>query len=311
MEIYLIAFESFGVRSQATFIQTNDVTLVIDPSAALAPRRYGLPPHRREVEKLFEAFDAIARFLRDSELVIITHYHYDHHDPARFLDPETYRGKKLLIKDPKNYINISQRIRASRFLKIVHDRASSIGIADGSIIEIGRTMIIVSAPVPHGENERLGYVLELCIDDGDLRLLYTSDVEGAPLQQQLEFALRCRPNIAIVDGVPTYLVGYKYSHKSFENALKSLIKLLEIEELQYIVYDHHAAREINYFEKLGPALERARELGKRILTAAEFMGFEPLLLEARRRDLFAEEPVDGLEMLKSRISLAELKDLGE
>jgi len=305
MEIRLLAFESLGVRSQATFIQTKDATIIIDPSAALAPRRYGLAPHRREVERLLYLFDVISEFLRESEVVIVTHYHYDHHDPARFIDPELYRGKRLLVKDPKNNINVSQRIRAHRFLSIVKNRVRSIEIADATTIVLGRTRIISSTPVPHGEDSKLGYVIELCIDDGDTRILYTSDVEGAPLQQQIDFALKCRPHIAIVDGVPTYLIGRGYSYESLKSALKSLMKLLEIAELECIVYDHHAARELNYMETIASAIEYARALGKRIVSAAEFMGLEPLFLEAMRKKLYMEEPVSGIEMLKSkRLSLS-------
>lgn len=305
MEIRLLAFESLGVRSQATFIQTRDTMIIIDPSAALAPRRYGLAPHRREVERLLHLFDVISEFLRESEVVIVTHYHYDHHDPARFIDPELYRGKRLLVKDPKNNINVSQRIRAHRFLNIVKDNVRSIEIVDAATIVIGGTRIRVSTPVPHGEDSKLGYVIELCIDDGDTKILYTSDVEGAPLQQQIDFALKCRPHIAIVDGIPTYLIGRGYSYESLKSALKSLMKLLEIAELECIVYDHHAARELNYMETIASAIEHARILGKRIVSAAEFMGLEPLFLEAMRKKLYMEEPVSGIEILKSkRLSLS-------
>jgi len=300
MEIRLLAFESLGVRSQATFIQTRDTTIIIDPSAALAPRRYGLAPHRREVERLLYLFGVISEFLRESEVVVITHYHYDHHDPARFIDPESYRGKRLLVKDPKNYINVSQRIRAHRFLSIVKDKVRSIEVVDSTTMVIGKTRINVSMPVPHGEDSKLGYVIELCIDDGDTRVLYTSDVEGAPLHQQIDFALRCRPHIAIVDGIPTYLIGHGYSYGGLKNALKSLMKLLEVMELECVVYDHHAARELNYMEAIAPVIDHARMLGKRIVSAAEFMGLEPLFLEAMRKKLYMEEPVSGIEMLKSK-----------
>jgi predicted metallo-beta-lactamase superfamily hydrolase len=34
----------------ATYVETNDCKILIDPSAALGPRRYGLPPHNKEHE---------------------------------------------------------------------------------------------------------------------------------------------------------------------------------------------------------------------------------------------------------------------
>ncbi|MEM1608517.1 MAG: hypothetical protein QXG81_04510, partial [Ignisphaera sp.] len=63
MELNLIGFESLGVRSQATFIQVKNANIFIDPSAALAPRRYGLPPHRLEAKRLLEIFDKIQDYL--------------------------------------------------------------------------------------------------------------------------------------------------------------------------------------------------------------------------------------------------------
>ena len=40
-----LAFDSFGVRSMATFVETDDLKVLIDPGVALAPVRYGLEPH--------------------------------------------------------------------------------------------------------------------------------------------------------------------------------------------------------------------------------------------------------------------------
>jgi predicted metallo-beta-lactamase superfamily hydrolase len=40
-----LAFDSFGVRSMSTFVETDDLRILIDPGVALAPIRYGLEPH--------------------------------------------------------------------------------------------------------------------------------------------------------------------------------------------------------------------------------------------------------------------------
>ncbi len=310
MELLLIGFESFGVRSMATFVSVKDVNVFIDPSAALAPRRYGLPPHVLEVEKLFGVFDRIVELLKDSDVVVITHYHYDHHDPGRFLDPELFRGKILLVKHPMQNINVSQRIRAHRFLKLVSDRVRELRYIDGNEFVFGCTKLWFSKPVPHGENSKLGYVVEVCIDDGDDRVLHSSDIEGAPLDEQIEPLYVCRPRIAIVDGPPTYLEGYKYSSRSVEKSLRNLMRVLrEIPELEIVILDHHSARELSWFEKLKPLLNHGSELGKKIMLAAQYMKIEPQLLEARRRELFEKDPRDGIELLKNR--RIRLDELGE
>jgi len=308
VEIELLAFESMGVRSMATIVRTRDVIIAIDPSAALAPRRFGLPPHMLEAKALLEAFRIIEDRVRDCDIVIVTHYHYDHHDPGKFMDLSVLKGKKLVIKNPSARINASQRARAYRFLKLVRGLVSEISVGDGTEISIGRTRITISSPVPHGESPRLGYVLEICIDDGEERMLFTSDIEGAPLPQQIEPFYSCKPRIAVVDGPPTYLAGYKFGTSSLEQSIANLAKVVEEPWLETMVLDHHSARELEFKEKMMPLFEKATKLGKRILLASQFMGREPLLLEARRRDLFKEDPSDGLRILKANTNITDLEE---
>ena len=48
MNVKPLASESLGVRSMATYVETKDCKILIDPSAALGPKRYGLSPHQKE-----------------------------------------------------------------------------------------------------------------------------------------------------------------------------------------------------------------------------------------------------------------------
>lgn len=298
MHIKFVAFESLGVRSQATFIQVREANIFIDPSAALAPRRYGLPPHIVEVKRLAEVFDEISDLIRDSDILIYTHYHYDHHEPGRFLDPELYRGKIVYLKDPANNINYSQRVRASRFLNILSSRANSIHIADGSSRTLGSTRIIFSKPLPHGESTRLGYVIGVCIEE-EYGVLFTSDIEGGPLEDHRELLEICSPRIAVIDGPPLYLLGHRYSNESLSMSVEFIKRMLDMELLEQIVLDHHVCRDLQYREKLAEVFNKAKALGKEILTAAEASRLKPMLLEASRRDLYREQPEDGLGILKS------------
>ena len=140
-KIELVGFDSLGVRSMATVIHTYEGTIFIDPSASLAPRRFSLPPHEIEWKRLYEVVNDIEDKLRDADIVIITHYHYDHHDPGRLINIDLFKGKKVFLKDPKNNINISQRIRASRFLSLIGTRVASIDVADGNSVRIGKVSI--------------------------------------------------------------------------------------------------------------------------------------------------------------------------
>lgn len=285
MEIKLIAFDSLGVRSQSTFIQTKDLLIHIDPAAALAPRRFGLPPHRVEVEKLYELVEEISEYLREAEVVIITHYHYDHHDPNKLIPVELYRGKEVYIKHPKEKINISQRIRASRFLRMIKQYAKEIKVADNNFVVKGGTTIKFSKPVPHGVNDKLGYVVEVSIDDGEHSLIYTSDVEGPVLEDQLKFILSEKPEIAIIDGPLTYMLGYSFSQKDLDNAVKNLKKIIS-SGVKTIILDHHLVRDPDYKDRIAEVLAYAKIFKVRVLTAAEFMGKPVNVLEVKRKELY-------------------------
>ncbi len=51
MEIIPLASETLGVRSMAIAVKTADCTIIVDPSIALAPKRYGLEPHKIELDR--------------------------------------------------------------------------------------------------------------------------------------------------------------------------------------------------------------------------------------------------------------------
>ncbi len=292
MEIKLLAFDSFGVRSMSTFIQTRDVLIHIDPAVSLAPQRYKLPPHRREVERLLECAREIEKHARDAEIIIVTHYHYDHHDPGKLIPIEIYRNKIVYIKDPQNKINRSQMQRASRFLSLVKQVAKEIKIAEGSVITIGRTTIKISQAVPHGVNDRLGYVVEVSIHDGEMKILYTSDVEGPPLEEQVKYILEEKPDIVILDGPMTYMLGFRYSKKALEASIQNIKKIIDI-GVKTIVIDHHFMRDIKYRERLGDVYKYAEERGVKVMCAAEFMNRPIEMLEALRDKLYQEENAPG------------------
>ena len=285
-KIELVGFDSLGVRSMATVIHTYEGTIFIDPSASLAPRRFSLPPHEIEWKRLYEVVNDIEDKLRDADIVIITHYHYDHHDPGRLINIDLFKGKKVFLKDPKNNINISQRIRASRFLSLIGTRVASIDVADGNSVRIGKVSIKFSRPVPHGVDDKLGYVVMVCVSDGEDSLVFTSDVEGPVNNYVTKFIKECSPRVVIVDGPPTYLIGTNYPQEALARSIELNRELLRVNTIEYLILDHHLLRDMNYKSFYEAVKSLHKESLPRILTAAEFMGKEPILLESRRRELY-------------------------
>lgn len=283
LKVKPLAFDSFGVRSMATYVESDDLKVVIDPAAALGPRRYGLAPHHLEVERLQEIWADIRAYAAKSDILIVTHYHYDHHDPE---EGEVFRNKILYLKDPKRNINKSQQARASYFLNKLDDLSESIVIADGKEFQHGSTAIKFSPPVFHGTNSRLGYVLEVSISCCGEKLVYTSDVEGPSVEEQAEFIIEENPDLLILDGPMTYMLGYRYSSESLKRSIENINRIVRETSVRDIILDHHFMRDLNYKKHLVDVYEFATENGVRILNAAEYIGRATDMLEARRKELY-------------------------
>ena len=293
-----LGFDSFGVRSMATFVETDDQKILIDPGVSLAPLRYGLEPHPLEWQRLDETWNIIKDYAEESEVLIVTHYHYDHHDPDY---PELYSGKTVFIKHPTENINRSQRDRATYFLAAIKGLPRRLEIADGKSFTFGETTITFSKAVCHGTNPRLGYVTETCIKSGGEKFLHTSDVEGPSLEDQIAFILNEKPDILFVDGPMTYMLGYRYSFKSLEISNSNLVKAIRETSVHTLVLDHHFLRDINYKMRMKPVYEEAQKRGVKVMTAAEFSGRKIEMLEALRKELYAKYGVEGFEVKKRQI----------
>lgn len=285
MKIEPLCSDSMGVRSMATLVETRDLKLIIDPAAAVAPRRYGLPPHRKELELLEEFWRKIALAAEDCEVIVVTHYHYDHHSSTRFLE-EIYGGRIAIVKDPENMINFSQKTRARIFLEKIKPIATRILTADEKEYLFGGTSLEFSHPVPHGPDNQLGYVVELRIKDSSQSFLYTSDVQGFPLDYQIKFVIDKKPDVIFADGPSTYMLGLNYPFEALEASLRNIARIMKEAFPSTVILDHHLLRDLswrNYFEKL---FEEAEKIDVILETVAKYLNAETNQLEALRKQLY-------------------------
>lgn len=278
-----LAYDSFGVRSMATFVETDDVRILIDPAVSLAPMRYGLPPHPLEWRRMDESWVTIKQYAELADVLIVTHYHYDHHDPG---EPEVYKDKMVYLKHPTENINLSQKERGAFFLEALKGFPKRLEYANGKEAQIGKTRICFSKAVCHGTNPRLGYVTEVSISHGGEKIIYTSDVEGPSLDDQIQFILDEKPDVLIVDGPMTYMLGFRYSYKSLEISNLNLVKAIKKTGLNTLILDHHFLRDLNYRTRIAPIYDAAKSKSVKVLTAAEFAGKKVEMLEALRRELY-------------------------
>ena len=289
MEVKLLAFDSFGVRSMATYVETRDVRVLIDPGVALAPRRFGFPPHPLELERLETLAAEVSRHAEKAEVLVVTHYHYDHHDLGDRIPLKVWEGKEVYLKHPTENINPSQKFeRAPLFLKKIEGLPKQVNYADGGEASYGRTLIKFSEAVPHGANPRLGYIFQVSVDDGDSKLVYTSDVEGPVLQSQTAFILAEKPTLLIVDGPMTYMLGYRYTVENLASALENLKRIIAETPVETLILDHHFMRDLNYRTIASPLYKAAKSRGVKVLSAAEYLGRKVEILEAVRPELYKQ-----------------------
>jgi len=284
MKIVPLAFDSLGVRSTATYVET-DVKILIDPGVSLGSLRYGLPPSVKEIERLKELSEIVEEYAEKAFMLTISHYHYDHYFPqANF-----YKDKFLLLKNPKENINLSQKRRASEFFDWIKDSPKRKEFADGRNFKFRKTKINFSPPVFHGEDRsKLGYVVMCSISFQRKKLIHASDVQGPQLDFTTNWIIDENPDVLILSGFPTLFLGYRASKMGMEQSNKNLLKILTQTKVNTIILDHHLVRDKNYKDKIKPVLKEAEKLSKKVLTAAEFLGKEPDFLEAKRKELYAK-----------------------
>jgi uncharacterized protein len=291
MKIVPLAFESLGVRSMATFIET-DQKILIDPGTSLGPKRFGFPPWKTEFEALYETRASIQKYAAIADIVTISHYHHDHFTPfslGRYLDSspqyaeEIYRNKKLFIKHPTSEINKSQQKRAKEFLEnLKRIKNIEVSYSDGQSFEVGDTFLKFSNHLPHGpKGSRLGNVVTVTVQWNGKTLMHASDVQGPIYEGTKNAILHENPDILILSGPPLYLLGFVFTREDIENARENLIELSQ--QIPKIVVDHHLLRDLRCFDFLKSIKD---ETSGEMMVASELIAEEPNLLEARRKDFY-------------------------
>jgi hypothetical protein len=293
-----IAFESLGVRSMCTLLETPDVKVLIDPGVALGPR-FGVLPHPREYEARNRCRARIRENAKRVDLMVISHYHNDHYTPS-FTDTvwigsstqesrEIFQDKTVLLKDIRSMINFSQRHRGWMFQKTSESHVKKFEVADGRTFQYGETELKFSEPVFHGEeNSDLGWVIMLTVSRSENKFMYASDVQGPISDRTAKIVLDEKPQFLIMGGPPLYLADFKIDIAVVSHGIENFMRLVEL--IPSSILEHHLLRAENWREFAGPVFEIARRLDHPVKTAAEFASLENNLLEYRRRRLYEEEP---------------------
>ena len=347
LQFSLIWFDSLGAKSTCTLVETPDTKVLIDPGAAIM--QPGFPASmEKKIYWLEKARRAIKKASKKAEIIIISHYHYDHFTD---FNKTIYNGKLVLAKNPNEYINDSQRERAENFYNNICEafgktrlenlleeaeereypnpldelplamsidygdynarkkellkkgekwfqarvkkwnnyqkipelkfKNCQVKFADGKEFRFGETIIKFTKPLFHGiEFARVGWVISTVISYKNEKIIHTSDLQGPTIEDYAEWIVKEDPNVLILDGPSTYLIPYMLNLINLKRTIKNAIKIIEeTKKLQLIIYDHHLLREPKYRERVSQVYEKAKEKGKNILTAAEYLGKKPVVLQ--------------------------------
>jgi predicted metallo-beta-lactamase superfamily hydrolase len=293
-----IGFESFGVRSMCTFVETPDVRILIDAGVALG-QRFGKLPHPREYRALYRCRTKIRDFAEKADVIIVSHYHNDHHTPnytetvwlgsSAEESERIYRDKVVLVKDIRNSINFSQRRRGWMFQRFIKRIGGKCEVADGKAFEYGGTKIKISPPVPHGEMQSgLGWVIMASVESREWRLMHASDVQGPMAKQTARIILKENPDQLILGGPPVYLEGVKVDKSLIQEGMQNAARIAG--KVRTFVFEHHLLRSEDWRNRANFVYEVAGKAGNIVCTAAEYLGESPQILEAIRPELYEKEP---------------------
>src|SRR5205823_57449 len=216
-------------------VETPDVTVLIDPSVRLGPYRYDLRPHQTEKDRQKELWQRIRSAAKSANVLTVSHYHYDHHNPDA---PSIFRGKLAFLKDGKFHINRSQRERAGAFVRALKKYPKEIQVADGNQMDFGGTELLFSPALPHGYNDELGYVVMTRIAQGNEVFVHTADVLGPPLKEHLSFLIDAQPTVLYVDGPMTHMPDH-YPAEHTKRSLSHLLRILRTTNVRTLILDHH------------------------------------------------------------------------
>jgi predicted metallo-beta-lactamase superfamily hydrolase len=295
-----LASESLGVRSMCTLVETSDVRVLLDAGVSLAPYRFSLLPHPIEFQTIARLRKRIEEASERAQVVTISHYHFDHHTPsyedwlvnwteATESARQIYQDKLVIMKNPKDKINPSQRERAWMFQKTGGRYAMKLSVADGREFVFGETVLRFSEAVSHGSKDAvLGWVVMASIEcDGEC-FMHAPDVQGPISAKTVEVILAEKPDVLMVGGPPFYLGGFKVEEAQIQIGLSNLIKI--VESVPLTILEHHALRDAQWRVRAESVFNASDQAGHLLLTGAEYSGVKDVFLESKRKELYAEFP---------------------
>ena len=185
------------------------------------------------------------------------------------------RKEQLIQKGQKLFVKMSKKW--NEFSKIPEFNAAKFRVhfPEGRAWSFGKTILRFSEPIFHGiEYSILGWVFMTIVEYQGKKVLHSSDVNGPVIEDYCEMIIQEKPDILILDGPMTYLLGYLITRINLNRSIKNAKRIVENVPVELILFNHHLLREPRFRERTLPVWET----NKSVQTAADYYGFTPCVL---------------------------------
>ncbi len=279
MKIKIIGTESLGVRGLCCFILLNNRKVLIDPGISLGWNRHGYLPHPFQIAVGAQIRNKIKKAFDQATDVVFSHFDGDHvplsnANPYQ-LDLNDVKASLAQCKVWAKGAEVSSNLEKKRRRALEQAVNREMSPVDGQIVE----NINFSKPMLHGLRniEAVSIMMTRIEEDGEV-FVHASDHQFLS-EDSIEQIIAWHPDIVLTSGPPFYLSILSNAQRI--KAKRNAVRLSR--HVKTMIIDHHLLRDEAGLHWLR---EIAAESGNQVVCAAEFMGQEPLLLEAWRVNLY-------------------------
>ncbi|OYD16201.1 hypothetical protein CH333_04000 [candidate division WOR-3 bacterium JGI_Cruoil_03_44_89] len=240
------------------------------------PNRYINHSQWRRARKFFEELGGEGIYIKPGEVYYKPIEEELPFALSRDYGDYTQRKRELLKKGEMWFKKLLTVWQTESWVKEFSTPDCTVEFIDGREYNFGSTKIRFTEPLFHGiEYDRVGWVVSLVVERNGKKFIYSSDLQGPQIEDYAEWIIDENPDAMVLDGPATYLFGYMMNRINLNRAIDNIMEILKRTKTNPIIYDHHLLRERRYKERLSRVYEEGKS---RVLTAAELLGKEPLIL---------------------------------
>ena len=186
------------------------------------------------------------------------------------LAAQSDRRADLVAKWRRRFLGLTKLWREGSWVDAA-GFAGRIAFADARTFTIGDTTVRFTAPMFHGiEYASPGWVLGVVVEHNGRKLIYSSDLQGPIIEDYAAWIVEEKPDVLILDGPATYLLGPFQSKETLARAIRNCTRTVKEAHASLVILDHHLTREPRFREKLHQAFSAGA------ITGAELVGIAPL-----------------------------------